>query len=177
MKNILALFLLSTLMAFPAYAEEAAAVPAPVPAASEPAPASGLPIPRFVSLRSDKVFVRTGPALRYPIKWVYNKADLPIEIVQEFDTWRKIRDKDGEEGWVHQSLLSARRSALVTAAEPVNLNKGPDLTTLVMAKLEPGVLAAVKSCDGTWCEVEAEGYDGFTSQKSLWGVYAGERFN
>ena len=67
---------------------------------------SGLPIPRFVTLRSDKVFVRTGPGVRYPIKWVFQKENLPVEVIQEFDTWRQIRDRDGEEGWIHQSLLS-----------------------------------------------------------------------
>ena len=74
---------------------------------------SGLTIPRFVSLRSNKVFVRTGPALRYPIKWIYTREGLPVEVVQEFDTWRKVRDKDGEEGWIHSSLLSGKRHAVI----------------------------------------------------------------
>ena len=79
---------------------------------------SGLPIPRFVSLSADKVFVRTGPALRYPIKWVYQRENMPVEIIQEFDTWRKIRDMDGDDGWVHQSLLSARTPAIKAGLPP-----------------------------------------------------------
>ncbi|MBN8521281.1 MAG: hypothetical protein J0L77_05210 [Alphaproteobacteria bacterium] len=181
MKNIL-LILLMWGVGFPALAAddpEGASAPVAVSAADpgEDKAGSGLPIPRFVSLRSDKVFVRTGPALRYPIKWVYNRADMPVEIIQEFDTWRKIKDIDGDEGWVHQSLLSPKRAVLVTAPNDINLNKEPDLTTPVLAKLEPHVLAMVKACDPVWCEVEAGGYQGWTERKYLWGVYPQERFN
>lgn len=177
MKNILLIVVLLALCPVFAWAQSEDGAPSVTSEVSEPAPASGLPIPRFVSLRSDKVFVRTGPALRYPIKWIYNKSELPVEIVQEFDTWRKIRDVDGDEGWVHQSLLSPKRSALVRADELINLNEKGDITTPVIARLEPQVLALVSACDGQWCEVESGGYHGWAEQKFLWGVYAGERFN
>lgn len=177
MKNAL-LTLLSVICFLPL---NAAAQDAVAPAAANPAPvpqiSSGLPVPRFVSLRSEKVFVRTGPALRYPIKWVYSRPDLPVEVVQEFDTWRKIRDIDGDEGWVHQSLLSAKRAALVKAEGEVNLNKGPDMATPVLARLEPKVVAHVAACVPGWCEVEAGGYKGWAERKYLWGVYEAEQFN
>jgi SH3-like domain-containing protein len=177
MKKIFLIVVLLVLSPGGSWAQAGADVPSVSAAAPEPAPATGLPIPRFVSLRSDKVFVRTGPALRYPIKWIYNKSELPVEIVQEFDTWRKIRDVDGDEGWVHQSLLSPKRSALVKAEEAINLNEKGDLTTPVIARLEPQVLALVSACDGQWCEIESGGYHGWAEQKFFWGVYAGERFN
>jgi len=89
-------------------------LPMSIPAYAQGADSSAfrsteLPLPRFVSLRSDKVFMRFGPGKQYPIKWVYERKWLPVEIILEFDTWRKIRDHAGEEGWVHQSLLSDRR--------------------------------------------------------------------
>ncbi len=138
---------------------------------------SSQPIPRFAALRSDKVFVRTGPALRYPIKWVYHRAELPVEIVQEFDTWRKIKDIEGDEGWVHQSLLSPKRSVLVSANEDISLNEEATLTSPVLARLEPRVQASLKTCQAGWCHLDAGGYEGWTEQKNLWGVYAQERFN
>ena len=74
---------------------------------------SGLTLPRFVSLRASEVNMRTGPGTRYPIAWVYKQRNLPVEIVDEFDTWRRIRDWEGSEGWVHQSMLHGRRSIMV----------------------------------------------------------------
>lgn len=139
--------------------------------------ATGLPIPRFVSLRSDKVFVRTGPALRYPIKWVFQKEGLPVEVVQEFDTWRKIRDPDGEEGWVHQSLLSGHRSVVVSAEEGITLRKDPLDSARASAVLESGVVASLQSCVSSWCEVSAGGYRGWTQRNFLWGIYADEELD
>ncbi len=136
--------------------------------------ASGLPIPRFVSLRSDKVFVRTGPALRYPIKWVFKKEGLPVEVIQEFDTWRKIRDIDGEEGWIHQSLLSGKRAVLVQAPEAVALARNPEAGADKVALLEPSVVAQLIRCEGTLCEVSAGGYKGWAPRNLLWGIYEGE---
>src|SRR5438876_886029 len=78
-----------------------------------PAAEKNLPVPRFVSLRSEQVNVRTGPGERYPIEWVFTRRDLPVEIVAEFENWRKIRDSEGSEGWVHQRMLAGRRSVLV----------------------------------------------------------------
>lgn len=138
---------------------------------------SGLPIPRFVSLRSDKVFVRTGPALRYPIKWVFVKKDLPVEIIQEFDTWRKIRDLAGEEGWIHQSLLSGKRTALVKAADGDFLFRKPVSNARPVAMLEPRVIVTLKQCAATWCAAESMGFKGWIERKSLWGVYPDEELD
>lgn len=138
---------------------------------------SGLPIPRFVTLAAEKVFVRTGPALRYPIKWVYQREHMPVEIIQEFDTWRKIRDMDGDDGWVHQSLLSGERAIVVKGERPLAVRKDAADEGRILAYLEPNVVAAVAACSGAWCEVEADGYKGYAERKFLWGIYDSEDFD
>lgn len=138
---------------------------------------SGLKIPRFVSLASDKVFVRTGPALRYPIKWVYNRKNLPVEVVQEFDTWRKIRDFDGEEGWIHTSLLSGKRRAMVQAKDGIQLRRKPMVEGKPMAMAEKGVILELESCSADWCLVSTQGYKGWVERNSIWGVYEQEELN
>jgi len=150
---------------------------------------SGLPLPRFVSLKSNEVNVRGGPGTDYRIRWIFKKAGLPVEIVQEFSNWRRIRDAEGEDGWVHRSLLAADRTVLVVPwevteaeegrdgpAEPVDLHAQPDRSSRVVAQIEPNVLAAVRSCDGRWCLIAGTNWDGFVEQDLLWGVYPGEVF-
>ena len=141
------------------------------------ASSSGLPIPRFVTLASDKVFVRTGPALRYPIKWVYQRSNLPVEIIQEFDTWRKIRDMDGDDGWIHQSLLSGNRSIVVKGEANLAVRKTPSENGRIIAWLEPNVVGGLDACKGAWCEIEAQGYSGYAERKFLWGIYDSEDFD
>lgn len=138
---------------------------------------SGLPLPRFVSLKSDKVYVRTGPSVRYPIRWIYQKSDMPVEITEEFDVWRKIRDSEGEGGWVSQTLLSGERTALIKGEDlaPVRENAGED--SRMVARLEPGVIARIEKCDAAWCRVTAGGFKGWISRNSLWGIYDNEDLN
>lgn len=138
---------------------------------------SGLPIPRFVSLSKDKVFVRTGPALRYPIKWIYVRQGLPVEIVQEFDTWRKIRDVAGEEGWIHQSLLSGKRNAIIAAEKGATLLRKPESDAKAVAQIENGTQVTIESCESGWCQVEAGGFSGWIEIKSIWGVYESEELD
>lgn len=138
-------------------------------------PVSGLPIPRFVSLKSDRVNLHEGPSKEHRTLWVYERAGLPVEITAEFETWRRIRDSEGTEGWVLHSLLSGRRTALVAPwkKEPT-LATASDRQTPV-ARLSPGVVANLRRCDGSWCRVAGEGFDGFVKQENLWGVYPGEK--
>ena len=139
--------------------------------------ATGLKLPRFVSLGADEAHVRAGPATRYPIKWVYNKRGLPVEIVQEFDVWRKVRDRDGEEGWLHKSLLSSRRNVVVLGEEPVAIRSQDSEKSRSIARLEPGVIATATECKKAWCKITASGYEGWAERKSLWGIYAAEDFD
>lgn len=138
--------------------------------------ATDLPLPRFVSLKSHKVFVRTGPGKKYPIKWVFQRKGLPVEIILEYETWRKIRDVDGEEGWVHQSLLSGRRTAIVNGNAPLHLKVKGRADSSVLAAFEPGFVLLVDECKPPFCKVEGANYTGWVEQSRLWGVYSGEEF-
>jgi len=143
--------------------------------------ASGLPVPRFVSLKTDKVNTRIGPAKHYETKWVYQRSGLPVEITAEFENWRRIRDADGTEGWVYHSLLSGRRTGVVLARdkkdkdELVSLYAGRDADSGVVAKLEPGVQGNVTRCIDGWCQFRGRGFEGWIQQVRLWGVYANEK--
>lgn len=149
----------------------------PAAAQQQTGPVSGLPLPRFVSLKSDRVNLHEGPSKEHPTLWVYERAGLPVEITAEFETWRKIRDSEGTEGWVLHSLLSGRRTALVAPwkKEP-SLAYARDRST-PLARLSPNVVANLRLCDGSWCRVSGEGFDGFVRQENLWGVYPGEKID
>ncbi|WP_036292586.1 SH3 domain-containing protein [Methylosinus sp. PW1] len=152
-----------------------AIAPASADAQQQLGSASGLPLPRYVSLKSDRVNLHEGPSKEHPTLWVFERAGLPVEITAEFETWRKIRDSEGTEGWVLHSLLSGRRTALVAPwkKEPI-LAYASDHATAV-AKLSPGVVASLRRCDGAWCRVSGDGFDAYVKQEGLWGVYPGEK--
>ena len=141
---------------------------------------SGLPIPRYVSLKSDRVNLREGPSKEHRTSWIFQRAGLPVEIVAEYDNWRRIRDAEGSEGWVLHSLLSGRRSAIVAPwrkGETHALRNDPDTNSSVVARLESGVIVSVRRCDKQFCRVNGRGFDGFLDQKLLWGVYSNEKFD
>lgn len=138
---------------------------------------SGLPIPRFVSLKAEKVNVRRGPSSDHPVAWVFQRKGLPVEIVAEFENWRRVRDSDGEEGWILQNMLSGKRTAVMapwkqgqTIALYGSASKGSGL----VAQVGSGVVGEVEGCTGDWCEITAGGYDGWVEQSQVWGVYPGE---
>ena len=146
---------------------------------SDRARGTGLPLPRFVSLKSDDVNVRRGPGQEYDVSFTFVRKGLPVEIVQEFDNWRKIRDSDGDEGWVFHSLLSGERTALVApweAGGEFPAHATAETAATVVAYLQPRVIADIESCTGTWCLVSVQGYEGWIEQERLWGVYPSEEF-
>ncbi len=143
---------------------------------------SGLPLPRFVSLKSARVNSRVGPGDNYSVDWMYTKAGMPMEIIQEFDTWRRVRDADGSEGWVSQALLSGKRTAIIAPWQRgkdtrINLLKNATKDASVVAIVEPGVIGTIKACDGQWCEMTLGGRTGWINQGLVWGAYPGERIN
>lgn len=152
-------------------------------------PSSGLPLPRFVSIRNAPTNVRVGPGLQYDIEFTFIHPSVPVEIVQEFDTWRKIRDVEGEEGWVHQNLVVGDRMGFIAPwadGGSIGLRVGPEPDAAVNAWLGPKMLVFVLSCDGASCEIrlnhtdadgETTAYEGFVPQNTLWGVYQGEIFD
>jgi SH3-like domain-containing protein len=140
---------------------------------------SGLPLPRFVSLKSGRVNSRVGPGVTYSVDWLYLKSGLPMEIIQEYDNWRKVRDADGSVGWVNQSLLSGKRTAITAPwqrgkAARLTLLSEPAETASAVAYIEPGVVGTIKLCNGTWCEMTFDGHTGWMDQAQLWGAYPGE---
>ncbi|MCA3245883.1 MAG: SH3 domain-containing protein [Azospirillum sp.] len=148
---------------------------APVPAMAQAA-REALPIPRFVSLRSEEVNLRTGPGVRYPVEWVFVRRQMPVEILQEFENWRRVRDREGTEGWVHQSMLAGRRTAIVLgeAGRPAELRRRAEDGAPALARIEPGVIATLIECAGAWCRLEAGGFRGWMPRAGLWGVYPQE---
>ncbi|WP_202526052.1 SH3 domain-containing protein [Sneathiella litorea] len=135
---------------------------------------TGLPIPRFVSLSSDKVNVRAGPGTRYPIKWVYVREGWPVEIIEEYELWRQIRDIDGSVGWVHRNLISSRRTLIITS-EVRAVYEAPDEGSPVVLLAEPGVVGKLEECDGRWCEIEIAGLTGWLLASQFYGVYESEK--
>ena len=130
-------------------------------------------VPRFASLRADEVNLRTGPGKQYPVDWVFLRRALPIEIVADYGHWRKIRDLDGSEGWVHKSLLSGERWAMITG-DVRTLLRTPAPNTEPVLRAEAGVLGKLLACKGDWCRLEIAGIKGWLQRSNLWGVYADE---
>jgi SH3-like domain-containing protein len=144
---------------------------------------SGLPIPRFVSLKSDRVNLRQGPGVEYPTAWVFQRAGLPLEVVREFESWRQVRDAEGATGWVLATMLSGRRTALVlpweikageSSTAVVTLHDGNSDKSGAVAEVEAGTLASIIGCDGRWCRISVGSYRGYIEQTKLWGAYKGE---
>ncbi len=139
---------------------------------------TGLPVPRFVSVKSREARLRIGPSLDYGTQWVYTVPGLPMEILAEYGNWRQVRDCDGVSGWMHKALLSSKRTAVVGPwlASTVSLRETPKSDARVVAKLEARVRLSVHGCNGIWCNVDVTGHeiDGFIRQSALWGVYPNE---
>jgi SH3-like domain-containing protein len=153
---------------------------APAPEAG----AGGQKAVRYVSLKADRVYLRQGPGTEYPIAWVFQRAGLPVEVIREFEVWRQVRDASGTVGWVHSSLLSGRRTALILPWEVKEGQKQAPLATLrddeherarAVAQVEAGVLVSIISCENRWCRVSIGDHRGYIEQAKLWGTYPNER--
>lgn len=155
--------------------------PGDVTASVDQAPAqlgpSGFPIPRFLTLKANKVNVRKGPSSSHEVAWVFQRKGMPVEVTAEFENWRKIRDSQGEEGWILQQMLSGRRFAMAPdwdKVKSVDLHDRESARSGTVAKLSPGAIAQIESCSGEWCYVTTDDYEGYALQTELWGVYPGE---
>jgi SH3-like domain-containing protein len=143
------------------------------PAAAAETDAS-LPVPRFVSLHSDRVNLRSGPGQQYPIEWVLTRKDMPVEIIAQFEHWRRIRDWDGTEGWVQEHMVAGKRTVVVGKGGVHPLYQRPDPQAAVTARAEPGVVARLAECRGPWCRVETDEVAGWMRRSDLWGVLPDE---
>lgn len=137
--------------------------------------ASGQPLPRFASLRANEVNLRTGPGKRYPIDWVIKRQGMPVEITAEYDMWRRVRDHDGTEGWVHKATLSGKRMVLTIGAVH-DLHRHDEDQSPVLARLEAGVVGQLLSCGPEWCQLKFNDIKGYLRKNAVWGVYPHEVF-
>lgn len=180
-------------------------VPAAADAQTRKGSDSGLPLPRFVSLKSAKVNMRVGPGREYRVEWQFTRAGTPVEIVAEFDNWRRVRDAEGTEGWVYGALLTGRRTAVVApwlreaesgaaaegAATPVSatvaavptvtIHVRDDRSSPAVARLEAGVTGMLTECNAEWCRFAPHATDGAVAgwlrQIEVWGAYPDETFS
>lgn len=136
---------------------------------------SGLAIPRFVSLKFNEVNVRVGPGKRYPIRYVYKRQYLPVQIVEEFAHWRKIKDFEGATGWVQKAQLDGRRTAMIMD-KPQNLYPDPEVKRAPIIRAAPRVIAPVTECQPDWCELEIAGTRAWIRKADIWGVGREEVF-
>jgi SH3-like domain-containing protein len=168
-------FLFALLPAEPAVAQQAELSPG-----FQKGRQTGYPVPRFVSLKSNRARMRIGPSTDYAAKWIYTHQGMPFEITEEYGNWRRVRDADGVTGWMSGALLSGNRTAIVGPwlKEPLPLRISATSSARITAQLSPRVMMHVSRCDGTWCEVRLQRnrLDGYVEQSALWGVYPGERF-
>lgn len=135
---------------------------------------SGLPLPRFVTVNTEKANVRTGPGIKYAVEWVFVRSGMPVEIVDEYDSWRKIRDVDGTEGWVYGAMLSGKRG-LIVEKDMAMLRREPSEQATVLAKAEKGTMGRLRRCTENWCEVEFGVYRGWMHRDQFWGTYPQEK--
>ena len=136
---------------------------------------SGLPIPRFASLRASDVNLRTGPGTRYPIEWVFTHQGMPVEITAEYEMWRRVRDAEGDEGWVHRNALSGKRYAIVTGTMH-ELREDNDEKSAIVAHLQGGAIGQLLSCSRDWCKLKFKGVKGYLRKSDFWGAYDAETF-
>jgi SH3-like domain-containing protein len=143
----------------------------PLTAGGQTAPADKLP--RFASLRAGEVNLRIGPGENYPIEWVFKRKDMPVEILEQFQDWRRVQDWQGDKGWVLDRMITGKRDVIVNGAVRA-LYQRPDPASQIVARAEAGVIARLIECQGQWCRIEAGGYTGWTQRSEVWGVYPDE---
>ena len=123
---------------------------------------------KFLSLKNNEVNLRQGPSFEYPIKFIYKKKYLPVEILDKSETWRKIKDFENNSGWIHASQLSKKKSAICKKNNSV-LYKKPTIFSKPIAKLEIGRLVLIKKCKVKWCKITTGGFKGWVFKNALWG--------
>lgn len=140
---------------------------------------TGLPLPRFASVSAGKVNLRAGPGVSYRIEWVYRQAGLPVEIISEYRNWRRVRDWQGDEGWMHQQMLDGARTLITLGPERQTIRKTPEPDGPPVALVDPGVVGELVTCpsESVWCEVQIDGRRGWMDRGAFWGLLNGETIN
>ncbi len=136
-------------------------------------PVTGLPLPRFVSLKANEANVRRGPSTSHRIDWVFARRDMPLQVTAEYENWRRVVDRDGLGGWVHYIMLSGVRTVIIdTDMQPLYARQ--DESSPQEAILEAGVVARIEECTLNWCQLSTAGYKGWAPKSAIWGVGADE---
>ena len=138
---------------------------------------TGLKIPRFVSLKSDNSNLRVGPSENYPVKLKYIVANMPVEIIDEYKNWRKIKDYEENEGWIHKNLIKGKRFTIVNTPYQEGLQvfikpKGNNI-----GKIGKKNVLEVKTCLMNWCKIKYGKNTGWVNKLNLWGIYDNETIN
>ena len=131
-------------------------------------------VPYWASINTGDALMRTGPERTYPAKWRYHRRDLPIQVLQVYGNWRRIREQDGTDGWMLATLLSAQRTAVVTGNGPAEMRADPDSSSKLNWRAEPGVVGKISKCASGWCLFDVGGKRGYIQVDRIWGVDAGE---
>jgi len=134
------------------------------------------PQPYFVSIKVDEAYMREGPSEMHRVKWIYRRKGLPLEVIATFDVWRRVRDMDGEVGWMHMALLTRDRTAVVTSGPAIEVHARDDRTSQVVAQAQPGALGQLLGCGMLTCQVEFTGAEGWVSRSRLWGIHDGAEY-
>lgn len=125
-------------------------------------------VPRFVSIRAKEINIRTGPGERYPIEWVMRAKGWPLQVIAEYENWRRIKDWEGNMGWVHRAMLSNQRAGVVQV-EITTLRRMPSDEGTPLAHVKQGKHAEIKKCEKNWCQVEFDDEAGWLPAKAIWG--------
>ncbi|MDX1924452.1 MAG: SH3 domain-containing protein [Rickettsiaceae bacterium] len=133
-------------------------------------------IPRFVSIKASEANTRSGPGANYKTLYLYQYKGLPVEVIAEYEQWRKIKDINGDEGWIHSSILSGKRSIIVSSKNEELLYKSDSLKSKIVARLNPGMVCGLIKCTKSWCKVKCQDYTGWIGRSSIWGVYGHEEW-
>ena len=132
--------------------------------------------PYFVSLKNETTNMREGPSENNRIKWVYHRKGLPVEVIASYDVWRRVRDMDGEVGWIHTALLSRERTVVIHGKTDAPVRLGADTKADVVAEAQPGAIGQVRHCGVFVCQVKFVGAEGWVDRNRLWGINDGEQF-
>ena len=133
-------------------------------------------IPRFASFKNGETYMREGPSKENRVKWIYHRRGLPVEVLAKFDVWRRVKDSDGEIGWVHVTMLSSDRTVLVTGHDNAPMRDAESYGSAVVAEVQPGAVGQLKSCGRMACEISFGNVEGWVDRSRLYGVYVNEIF-
>jgi SH3-like domain-containing protein len=146
--------------------------------ASDIGSATGFKIPRFVSLKSNEVNMRIGSGTIYPIVLQYTTKNFPLEVIEEYDLWRKVKDIEGNEGWIKKTLLKGGdRFGIIIEKEKINALIFSKPRGKIIGEIGKNNIVLLDTCLLEWCFIEFNKYEGWVNKKSIWGVYKDEEFN